>query len=77
MKTTITIRIDASLLREVRALAAEERTSVSALLAAHLSRIVVQRKTYRRARKRAIARLHRGLDLRYTPPGSRGELHAR
>ena len=64
-------------MREVRVLAAEEGTSISALLAARLEEIVRERKTYERARKRALARLREGLDLQWTPPGSRDELHER
>jgi hypothetical protein len=36
-----------------------------------------ERKTYRRARKRALARLREGMDLRWTPPRNRDELHQR
>jgi hypothetical protein len=36
-----------------------------------------KRKIYRRARKRALARLREGIDLRWTPPRSRDELHER
>jgi hypothetical protein len=77
MKANITLKLDATLLREVRVLAAEEGTSISALLAARLEEIVRERKTYERARKRALARLREGLDLRWTPPRSRDELHER
>jgi hypothetical protein len=77
MKANITLKLDASLLREIRVLAAEEGTSISALLAARLEQIVRERKTYERARKRALARLREGLDLRWTPPRSRDELHER
>jgi predicted transcriptional regulator len=77
MKTNITLKLDSDLLREVRILAAEEDTSISALLAARLEQIVRERKTYDRARKRALARLREGLDLKWTPPGSRDELHER
>lgn len=77
MKTNITLKLDASLLREIRVLAAEEGTSISALLAERLERIVRERKTYERARKRALARLREGLDLQWTPPRSRDELHER
>ncbi len=55
----------------------KEGTSVSALLAARLGQIVTERKTYRRARRRALARLREGLDLRWTPDRSRDELHER
>lgn len=77
MKTNVTLKLDADLLREVRVLAAEEDTSISALLAARLEQIVRERKTYQRARKRALGRLREGLDLRWTPAGSRDELHER
>ena len=77
MKTNITLKLDAALLREIRVLAAEEGTSISALLATRLEQIVRERKTYERARKRALARLREGLDLQWTPPRSRDELHER
>lgn len=77
VKANITLKLDAALLREIRVLAAEEGTSISALLAARLEQIVRERKTYERARKRALVRLREGLDLRWTPPRSRDELHER
>ena len=77
MKANITLKLDATLLREIRVLAAEEGTSISALLAAHLEQIVRHRKAYDRARKRALARLREGLDLQWMPPRSRDELHQR
>ena len=77
MKANITLKLDAALLREARVLAAEEGTSISALVAARLEQIVRERKTYDRARKRALARLREGLDLQWTPPRSRDELHER
>lgn len=77
MKANITLKLDAEILREARILAAEEGLSVSALLAAKLDEIVRQRKGYDRSRKRAVARLRKGFDLRWTPPRSRDELHDR
>ena len=77
MKTNITLKLDADLLREARILAAEEGSSISRLLAARLEEIVGERKGYARARRRALARLREGLDLRWTPPRSRDELHER
>jgi hypothetical protein len=77
MKLNVTLKLDADLLREARVLAAEENTSISALLAARLEQIVRERKNYDRARKRALARLREGMDLRWTPPASRDELHER
>jgi hypothetical protein len=77
MKTNITLHMDAVLLRKVRGLAAKEGTSVSTLLTASLEQIVRERKTYERARTRALARLRKGPDLRWAPPRSRDELHER
>ena len=77
MKINITLKVDSALLREIRILAAEEGTSISALLAARLEKIVEERKTYNRSRRRALARLREGFDLRWTPPRSRDELHER
>jgi hypothetical protein len=77
MKTNVTLKIEAELLREARVLAAEEGTSISALLAARLEQAVRERKGYQQARRRALARLRRGFDLRWTPPSSRNELHER
>ena len=71
MKSNVTLELDADLRREVRILAAEENTSISALLAARLEQIVRERKTYQRARKRALEGLRDGMDLRWTPPRSR------
>ena len=77
MKINITLKIDADLLREARVLAAEEGTSISALLAARLEQVVSERKGYHQARRRAVARLRKGFDLRWTPARSRDELHER
>lgn len=77
MKTNITLKLDADLLREVRILAAEEGTSISALLAARLEKIVRERRAYDHARRRALARLRAGFDLSWTRPRSRDELHER
>ncbi len=77
MKTNVTLKLDADLLREARILAAEEGRSISALLAEQIDAMVRERKTFDKARRRALARLRTGLDLRWTPPRSRDELHER
>lgn len=77
MKTNVTLKLDADLLREARVVAAEEGRSVSALLADRLEAIVRERKAFDNARRRALARLREGLDLQWTPPESRDELHER
>lgn len=77
MKTNVTLKIETELLRKARVLAAEEGTSISALLAARLQQAVEERKGYLQARRRALARLRSGFDLRWEPPRSRDELHER
>lgn len=77
MKSNITLKLDSDLLREIRILAAEGNTSISALLAARLEQIVRERSSYDRARKRALARLRDGLEIHWTRPRSRDELHER
>lgn len=77
MKTNVTLKLDADLLREARVVAAEEGCSVSALLTERLEGLVRERKAYEQAKRRSLARLRSGLDLRWTPPRSRGELHER
>ena len=77
MKTNITLKIEADLLREARVLAAMEGSSISALLAAKLEQSVRERKGYSQARRSALARLKKGFDLQWTPAVSRDELHER
>jgi predicted transcriptional regulator len=77
MKTNITLKLDRDLVRRARVLAAEQDTSVSALLAEQLEKALTERKMYERAKKRALARLKRGYDLGYTPPASRDEFYER
>jgi hypothetical protein len=77
VKTNITLKLDASLLREMRILAAEEGTSISAMLSARLEQIVSERKGYERSRRRALARLRDGMHLGWSPPRSRDELYER
>ncbi len=77
LKTNVTLKLDTDLLREARVIAAEEGRSVSALLTDRLEAIVRERKAFERARRRALARLREGIDLRWTPPRTRDELHER
>ena len=77
MKTNITLKLDADLLREARVLAALAGSSISALLSERLAQAVRERKQYDQARRRALARLKTGYDLSWTPPTSRDELHER
>lgn len=77
MKSNVTLKIEADLLREIRVLAAEEDTSISALLASRLEQTVLDRKEYDQARRNALPRLRSGYDLQWSPIRSRGELHER
>ena len=77
MKTNITLKLDSALLREIKILAAEDGTSISAMLTTRLEQIVRDRKGYDRARNRALRRLREGMDLNWSKPDSRDELHER
>ena len=77
MKANVTLKIDAELLREARILAAEENSSISALLADRLEQAVRERRGFQQARERAKARRRAGFDLGFTPPKSRDELYER
>lgn len=77
VKTNITLKIDATLLRDAKILAAENGTSISAMLAQRLEQEVRERRAFERSRKRALARLREGMDLHWTPPRSRDALHER
>ena len=77
MKTNVTLKLDAGLLKEARVVAAEEGRSISGLLTDRLEAIVRERKAFDKARRRALARLREGFDLQWTPPTSRDQLHER
>ena len=77
MKTNVTLKLDVDLLGEARVVAAEEGRSISGLLTDRLEAIVRERKAFDQARRLALARLRDGLDLQWTPPASRDQLHER
>lgn len=77
MRTNVTVSMDAELLREAKVLAARRGTSVSALLAEELEQLVRNETSHDQARRRALGRLERGLDLGWVRPRSRDELHER
>ena len=76
-KANITLKLDKDLLRRARVLAAEQGTSVSALLAAKLEETLSERARYEEVKKHALAVLHEARDLNWKRPGSRDELHER
>ncbi len=75
--TNVTLKLDADLLREARALAARKGTSLSRLMTHQLETLVRGDKAYESAKHRALARLKRGFDLRWQPPATRDALHER
>jgi hypothetical protein len=77
MKTNLTLKLDRDLVREARIMAAEQGSSISALLAAQMEKMVKERKDYALAKRKALALLRKGFDLRYQAPPSRDELHER
>jgi hypothetical protein len=76
-KINITLKIDAQLLKKIKVLAAEQDTSISALMTGLLEEKVKRDSEYENAKERALTRLREGYDLGFTPPTSRDELHER
>ena len=77
MKSNITLKLDAAVIREAKILAAQRGTSVSRLLAEQLEELVRREKAYESARLRATTRLDAGIDLGWSPLEDRGELYER
>jgi predicted transcriptional regulator len=75
-KVNITIKLDKALVRKIRVLAAENGTSMSALIAAKFEEDLAQRERYEEAKKKAIAFMEEGWKLGGRPV-SREELHKR
>jgi hypothetical protein len=77
MKTNVTVKIDTSLAREAKVLAARRGTSLSRLVADQLETLVRGEETYTSAKGRALRRLKRGYDLGWQRPAERDDLHDR
>ena len=77
MKTNITLKLDRDLVRKARILAAEQDTSISALLTEQLEKTIREREGYEKARKRALAILKKGFDMGTDVLAPRDELHER
>jgi hypothetical protein len=75
--TNITVKVDASVAREARILAAKRGTSLSRLVAEQLEQLVNEDQAYSVARRRALRRLKRGYDLEVAVDTSRASLHER
>jgi hypothetical protein len=77
MKQRLTLTIDAKLLVKAYAIAAERGMSLNQFINEVLVDVVRQRRSFDIARRRALERLRVGLDLHWTPPLSRDDLHQR
>ena len=75
-KANLTIKLDKTLLRQVRILAAEQDTSISALVAAKMEEAVRERNQYDQAKQRGLGVLENGFDLGASAP-TREEIHER
>ena len=76
-KQNITVAIEPALLKQARVIAARRGTSISALLADELRRLVAADRTYERARKRALELMKTGIDMGGGRMESRDEIHDR
>lgn len=77
MKQNITLAVDKSLLKKTRALAAQRGSSVSAMLAQELQRIIERENGYQQAKQRALARLDSPFHLGGEKRPDRESLHDR
>jgi Family of unknown function (DUF6364) len=78
-KTNITLKIDRQLLKRIKVLAAQQDTSISALMTALLEQLVSKGKDleYEQAKRRALNRIHHARALHWNKPESRAELYER
>lgn len=63
MKQNITLSLEKDIIQDAKVLAARKSTSISALLAQELIRIVQQEKRYTQAKLDALADLEQGFEL--------------
>jgi hypothetical protein len=77
VKQNITLAIDKPLLKRARAMAAQRGTSISALLAQELARLVDREAAYAQAKARALAYLQNPFHLGGAGITNREALHDR
>ena len=75
--TNITVKVDATLARDAKVLAARRGTSLSRIVADQLEKLVRDDQVYAVARRRALRKLKRGYDLGWKVPADRAALHGR
>ena len=77
MKQNITLSLDKELIRKLKHVAIERKTSISGLLTDQLKRVLEHGEEYEEARKSAVTLLKRGLNLGGKIRATRDELHER
>jgi len=75
-KTNVTLKIDSQLLKELKVLAAQRDTSISAMLTAALEEAVRRDAGYEHAKRRSLANMRKGFDFAGRPL-SREEIYDR
>lgn len=76
-KRNLTVQLDEEVIRKAKVLAAERSTSIGALVADQIERLVGDAEAYREAMRRAIARMEEGFALGGPPYPKREELYDR
>ncbi len=76
-KINITLKLEASLVKAIKVIAAKKGVSISALMAQKLEEEVQQNGDYEQAMKRALALMKESTGLGWQKPKSRDELHER
>jgi hypothetical protein len=77
MKQNITLALDKQVLKKARAFAARRGTSVSAMLAGELLKIVAEETQYEQAKAKALAQLNSPFRLGGAKVANREALHDR
>jgi hypothetical protein len=77
MKQNITLALDKQVMKKARAFAARRGTSVSAMLAAELRRLVEEESVYEQAKLKALAQLNSPFRLGGEKIADRESLHDR
>ena len=73
----ITLSLPKSVLRRMKMLAVQRRSSVSRLLTQAAEKMIEEETEYETARKRQTATLEKGFSLGFRKPASRNGLHER
>lgn len=77
MSRNLTVHLDDETIHKAKVLAARQATSLSALVARQIQRMVDEDDTYQQAQQIAIGQLERGFHLGGGSPPDRESLHGR